>query len=99
MCGSCMKHHGTRPRLISHLKHASGVCLDRLMLWRQPLDPDLVEELDAEDEANRQKLFRIGRSPLWAETPCHRVQGPIFRPELALEEFLEGANAEGVAPA
>ena len=71
---------GTRPRLIKHLAYASKVCLLFLKAHVVPNEVQDTDRLDEEDDSERKRLAKIGKSPFDASTsPAFRVHGPLRR--------------------
>ena len=92
VCGCCLVDFRTRPRLVKHLKYRSQLCARALALWNVPLSEEEAAALDAEDEASRKELAKVGKTETWAELPCRRVQGPqaLFHASRALDAPEEG---------
>ena len=64
VCRVCMVQFWTRPRLLRHLRERKAArctpCLDLLRTFAQPIDPEHVKELDAEEAAACQRSRRQG---------------------------------------
>ena len=78
-CPICLGEYWSRPRCIRHLRENKTGCLDVLQRIRQPLPPELLAELEAEDRAAARRMRRQGLRPLAADTPAVRASGPLLQ--------------------
>ena len=78
-CHACCKCYHSRQRYIEHLKFVPG-CLETMKACFPPLDDDVVQALDREDQAHTHTMRQQGWGATKALVPVRKVAGPSLPP-------------------